>query len=135
MKTRPIAHAVLALLAVVPLGCGGGGSSTPMAPSPPPSGGAPPAATIRLTAGGAQPREVVVPVGSQVAFVNESGVQRNVSSDPHPVHTDCPAINQVGVLAPGQTRQTGTFTGARRCGFHDHDDPDNAAAQGTIVVQ
>jgi hypothetical protein len=58
-----------------------------------------------------------------------------MSSDPHPVHTDCPAINAVNLLGPGQTKQTGAFPTARTCGFHDHDDPDNAAVKGSIVVR
>lgn len=58
-----------------------------------------------------------------------------MSSDPHPDHTDCPEINQVGHLNPNQSRQTGNLNTARACGFHDHDDPFNTALTGTITVQ
>ena len=44
-------------------------------------------------------------------------------SDPHPEHTDCPEINQVGFLSPGQSRQTGNLNTVRTCGFHDHATP------------
>lgn len=137
MSGRFAIGAILALACgVTPVNCGGGGgsrSAPPTAPSPPPQG--PAAATIRITPAGVEPREVAIAVGQHVMFVNESSVRRDVSSNPHPLHTDCPAINQVGVLTPGQSRATGAFTQARRCGFHDHDDPDNAAVQGAIVVQ
>jgi hypothetical protein len=67
--------------------------------------------------------------------VNNDGAFHEMASDPHPVHTDCPPINQVGALAPGRTGVTGPLTVARTCGFHDHGQPTNAALQGTIVIR
>ena len=58
-----------------------------------------------------------------------------MASDPHPSHSDCPQINQVGVIQPGNNRQTGNLTIARTCGFHDHADPSNDALRGTIRIQ
>jgi hypothetical protein len=43
-----------------------------------------------------------------VLFVNNDVRPQAMSSDPITVHTDCPAINDVGTLAPGQSRSTGT---------------------------
>ena len=57
-----------------------------------------------------------------------------MNSDPHPEHTQCPALN-VGVLTAGQSRTSQNLTTARSCGMHDHSDPDNAAWKTTIVVQ
>jgi hypothetical protein len=56
-------------------------------------------------------------------------------SDPHPEHTDCQELNQVGHLEPGQTRDTGNLNTVRRCGFHDHINDSNRALQGTITIQ
>jgi plastocyanin len=82
------------------------------------------------------PKNVVVTRGSQVTFVNNDTVSHNMASDPHPEHTDCPEINQVGVLSPGQSRQTGNMTTNRpACGFHDHDQPTVVSLQGTITIQ
>jgi hypothetical protein len=58
-----------------------------------------------------------------------------MSSNPHPEHTDCPEINAVGFLNPNQSRQTGNLNVVRTCGFHDHDNPNNVALQGSIVIQ
>jgi hypothetical protein len=58
-----------------------------------------------------------------------------MNSDPHPTHGDCPGIDDVGFLAPGQTKQTGNLTVVRRCAFHDHTQPDVVSLQGTIIVQ
>ena len=110
-------------------GCGGGSSSGTSGPS------AAPAATITITTSGVSPKSVTVPTGSQVQFVNSDRVAHDVSSNPHPEHTDCPEINAVGFLSPNQSRQTGNLNTARTCGFHDHDAPNNAALQGSIVIQ
>jgi len=70
-----------------------------------------------------------------VTFVNNDTVSHDMSSDPHPDHTDCPAINQAGFLRPGQRRESGNLNEVRTCGFHDHDDPTNRRLQGTITIR
>jgi hypothetical protein len=46
-----------------------------------------------------------------------------------------PAINQIGVIQPGNSRQTGNLSTVRTCGFHDHRQPSNNAFQGSIRIQ
>jgi plastocyanin len=100
-------------------GGGGGGSTT----------------TITITAAGVSPREITVPAGTRVTFINNDSRNHEMNSDPHPFHGDCPPIDDVGFLAPGQTKLTGNLNVVRRCGFHDHNAPDVASLQGTIIVQ
>jgi hypothetical protein len=57
-----------------------------------------------------------------------------MESDPHPEHTDCPDINQVGFIVPGQMKLTGNLNVVRTCGFHDHNQPDVTRLQGSIVI-
>jgi plastocyanin len=90
---------------------------------------------VTITASGASPRNVSVALGSRVLFVNNDSHSHNMTSDPHPEHTDCPDLNQVGFLSPGQSRETGNLVVARTCGFHDHDNPDNQTLHGQIVIQ
>ena len=135
MHTRTIQGGIFSLvLAGTMAACGGGGS--PTAPGGGGSGGAgspgPVGATITLTASGSN--SVTINAGQSVTIVNNDSRTRNVSSDPHPVHTDCPALN-IGPLNPGQSRTTNAFSTARACGFHDHDDPDNRNVQGTVTVR
>ena len=106
-----------------------GGSSSPTQPS------SEPAAIITITASGVSPKTVTVPRGSQVQFFNSDSRTHQMNSDPHPEHTDCPELNSVGFLSPGQKRQTGNLNTARTCRFHDHDAPDNTGLQGSIVIQ
>jgi plastocyanin len=81
------------------------------------------------------PAQVTITRGQSVTFVNNDSRAHDMASNPHPVHTDCPPMNAVGILSPGQTKLTDAFTTARSCGFHDHNNPENASLQGTIVIQ
>jgi hypothetical protein len=81
------------------------------------------------------PRTITIATGSRVTFINNAGSPRDMTSDSHPEHLDCPEINQVGFLLPGQQRETGNFVQPKVCGFHDHDRPDDVSLQGTITVR
>jgi hypothetical protein len=100
-----------------------------------PSAPAESAATLTLTSTGITPTEVRVPAFSKVLFINNDIRPHDMNSDPIPGHTDCPAINAVGALAPGERRSTGTLAVPRTCGFHDHDNELDAAWKGRIIVQ
>jgi plastocyanin len=91
--------------------------------------------TITISNNSVCPQNITVPRGTQVTFVNSDSRNHTMNSDPHPEHTDCPEINQVGFLTAGQSRQTGNLNNARRCGFHDHEDFNNAALKGSITIQ
>ena len=106
------------------------GNPVTVAATPPPGG----AATFNIVSGVVSPKQVEINVGQRVAFVNNDSSAHEIASNPHPVHTDCPPINEVGGLAPGNARLTGAFTIARTCGFHDHGQPDNTSLQGTIII-
>ena len=117
--------AVLSCLAIV--SCGG----SPSAPSTPPPTNP---YTFTLTAAGVSPKELTVPAGSRVLFVNNDSRRHDMACDPHPEHNDpeCSAINNVGALSPGQSRETGNLVVVRICGFHDHDNPPPTQAAGNL---
>ena len=113
----------------------GGSDGSPTSPTPPPGGGGG-TTTITIGANGAvSPQSVTVTLGTRVTFVNNHSRRHDMASDPHPEHSDCPEINQVGMLQPGQSRQTGNLNTVRTCAFHDHDDASNDALKGRIVIQ
>lgn len=116
-------------------GCSGGGGGSPTAPTPNPGGGGGGTVTITITANGVSPQSVTIAPGGRVRFVNNNTRAHDMSSDPHPEHTDCPEINQVGFIQPGQTKETGTLNAVRTCGFHDHNQPSNASLTGSISVR
>ena len=92
-------------------------------------------ATVTISGGAVSPSSVTIARGGTVTFVNNDTVSHQIDSNPHPVHTDCPEINQVGFLAAGQSKTTGALNTARSCGFHDHLNATLAAMQGTIMIQ
>ena len=125
-------------LAIAVASCGGGDSPSSPSPAPTPAptptpGGS--TATITITSAGVSPRSVTIAVGGRVNFANNDTRVHDMSSNPHPEHTDCPAINQAGFLQPGQSRATGNLTTPRTCGFHDHNRDSDTTLQGTIVIQ
>ena len=93
-------------------------------------------ATITIGANSAvSPSQVTIAVGQSVTFVNNDTRSHEMASDPHPAHTSCPSIGNVGLLAAGQSKSTFGFSKGGSCGFHDHNNSDSAGLKGRIVVQ
>jgi hypothetical protein len=147
-------HTIAAALfvAVTAVACGGGGSSTPTTPTPPTSTTPPPttttpptttpptaptdSATITIGADGrVSPSSVTIVRGGRVTMINNHNTAHDMSSDPHPEHSNCPELNQWGFLTAGQQRTSGNLNTARTCGFHDHNVPQNTGLQGTVIIQ
>lgn len=80
------------------------------------------------------PPTLVIQAGDRVVFVNADDVDHDMSSDEHPTHLDCPAVNQAGFLRPGESRESGNFVRAETCTFHDHLNPGRSSMRGMIVV-
>ena len=123
------AGAAAALVMAAAFACGGT-SSNSTSPSPPVNTN-----TITITNNAVSPQNITVTRGSQVTILNSDTRVHEMDSDPHPEHTDCPELNQIGFLNPGQSRQSGNLNIARKCGFHDHNNPDNDRLKGTITIQ
>jgi plastocyanin len=131
---RTTARIVTAATAGLAIACGGGSSSSTTSPS----GGCTPSAvttTITIANNSVCPQNITIARGQQVTFVNNDSRAHEMNSDPHPEHTDCPELNQVGHLEPGQQRTSGNLNIARRCGFHDHINFELASMKGTITIQ
>lgn len=138
---------VIATWLVAVAGCGG--SSAPStAPSDtgtgtggtPPTGGSggdtpPPSTTVTVSAAGVSPQVLTVPVGSRVTFTNADTRPHDFSGGPDPSQPECPEIDTAGFVVPGQSRQTGVFTVARECRYHDHAYLGVAAFTGRIVIR
>jgi plastocyanin len=130
---KPFARLTLALALAPALACS---SSSGTAPSPTLTCSNLPNATTFLLANNAVcPQTMTVSRGTRVTFINNDSRAHEMNSDPHPEHTDCPELNQVGHLEPGQQRDSGNLNTARRCGFHDHINPENNGLKGTITIQ
>jgi plastocyanin len=138
MKTRASGVFLAALaIAITAYACGGSDNPAPPTtptPNPPQTGPAPMTQTVSITGSGLSTRSIDVAVGGTVTFVNNDNRAHEMSSNPHPAHTDCPALN-VGNLNPGESRATAAITVARSCGMHDHQNPGTASLQATLTFR
>ena len=121
-----------AVIAFAISGCSNDGDNAGGPTSPSPNSGS---VTVTITSSGVSPKNVTVARGAQVTFLNSNNRPHEITSDPHPEHSDCPQINQVGVIQPGNSRQTGNLDTVRTCGFHDNNQPSNSTFQGSIRIQ
>jgi hypothetical protein len=135
------AIAAALVVAVTAVACGGD-SSTPTTPTPPtsttPPTTTPPtdSATITIGADGrVSPSSVTIVRGGRVTMINSHNRSHDMSSDPHPEHSDCPELGQWGFMQPGQQRTSGNLNTARTCRFHDHNEPSSTGLQGSIIIQ
>ena len=134
MTRRGLCGGIALTLTIACAGCGGSdGGGTPTSPTENPGTVG---ATITIgTNGVVSPREVTVTPGSRVTFVNNHTAAHDMTSDPHPEHTLCPALNQVGFLSVGQSRTSGNLNTPGVCTYHDHINDTNANLRGTIRIQ
>jgi hypothetical protein len=135
----------IALMSVA--ACSGGASSAaPTAPTPPVVATPPPAApaptpppsgppTITITANGMSPLDITIDVGQRVTFVNNDVRAHDVVGGVDPGHPECPEIQVAGFLSAGQRRDTGVFTAAQTCNYHDHTALGVAAFSGRIIIR
>jgi plastocyanin len=127
------------ILSLVSAACAGASSPSPTSPTAPVTTPAPSPSpttpTITITANGMTPLEITITVGQKVTFVNNDLRSHDVVGGVDPAHPDCPEILVAGFLTPGQSRDTGIFTVARTCDYHDHTALGVPAFQGRIVVR
>lgn len=130
---RRHSFSTLVALSLAALAACSGGSSSPTTPS---TGTTPTVTnTITITSQGATPRNIQIAQGSRVLIINNDTRAHNMTSDPHPEHTQCPELNQIGLLAPGQQRESGNLNTVRTCGFHDHDNPSVTNLTGSVTIR
>jgi plastocyanin len=86
---------------------------------------------VTYTNDGFSPQVLHVTVGTAVTFKNESGEDMWIASNPHPTHTNLPALDANTSMGPGEI-YVYTFSKAGTWGYHNHA---NASLQGTIIVE
>ncbi len=106
-------HRALSLITCAVLACTSPGAPNPISPQALPT-----LPTVILRDEGFEPQTVSISSGNSVAFINESASARQVASDPHPLHSDCPELNGPLLESGGTFIATMTMASAV-CGFHD----------------
>jgi hypothetical protein len=110
--------------------CGGSGYGPATAPDPARS-----EPIVNVTARGFEPPSVVVAVGGRVRFQNFDDRSHSIASNPVDTHSDCPGINEVGLLVPGQVKATAPFREPSTCGYHDELSEATQLLTGTISIR
>ena len=134
MLRNLVAGSTVAVALAAAAACGGSSSDNPSAPT----GGCTPSSspnTIVIQNNQVCPSTITVARGSQVTMINNDSRVHEMDSDPHPEHTQCPELNQIDFLNPGQSRASGNLNTARTCGYHDHTNPQTTSLQGKITIQ
>ena len=126
---------ILAAGIAIVAACGGSSSSPSSNPTPGACTPSTNANTLVIQNNTICPSALTVTRGTQITILNSDSRTHEMDSDPHPEHTDCPELNQIGFLSPGQSRQSGNLNTARKCGMHDHSSPDTASLKATITIQ
>jgi hypothetical protein len=147
-----IARTLVTFFVVLTAACGGGSAPVPVvpAPSPPPVPAGPPQplerATITITSTGLRLdaasaalydiNKLRVFLGARLMFVNDDNDPHDILSGPFGLHNDCPELNTVGYLVPGQSRASDPLTHLdKACGFHDHNREGNPAFGGIVTAE
>jgi len=120
---------LLAISLLVGISCDG---DTPLMPSTTTPASEP---VVTITSAGVTPSSITVSQGDRVLFVNNDTVAHEMSSDSHPTHGLWPAMNQVGFLLPGESRETGNLNDVETITYHDHLNAQNLSLFGSLVVE
>lgn len=86
---------------------------------------------ISVTSSGFTPKDVTIHIGEAVTWVNNDTADHQINSTPHPIHTDYPPLNTVGLLKSGEKKSL-SFPTAGTFKYHDHLNP---TTLGSITVQ
>lgn len=87
--------------------------------------------TVTITANGFSPDNITIKAGDTVTWINSDTQNHQVASDPHPIHTLYPPLNNVGLLQPGEQKSL-TFPDSGTHGYHDHLNPNS---KGSVIIQ
>ena len=93
---------------------------------------------ITITPQGVTPRVLVVAPGERITIRNLDTTAHQIFSGPYLERSTCPALNQIGYLAPGESRVSGNFTTAGTCPFLDDVRPGqqlNRDFMGYVIVR
>ena len=129
-STWVVAAAAGASLALQ-IACGGGSDYSAPSPS---SGGGTVGATVTITSSGVSSATPRIALGQKVRFTNNDSRPHEILTTPHGTHTDCPELNVIDMLQPGQSKDSNALNTRRGCGFHDHLSPDDQSLRGQVLV-
>src|SRR5262245_36791279 len=103
-STCVVAAAAAATLALQ-IACGGGNDYSAPSTSSNSSGGTV-GATVTITSSGVSSATPRIALGQRVRFTNNDSRPHEILTTPHNAHTDCPELNSIDLLQPGQSKDS-----------------------------
>lgn len=85
---------------------------------------------ITLSEDGFSPNAINISAGTTVRWINNSGKEATVDSDPHPIHTSAQELN-LGMFDDNQTLEL-QFNKPGKYNYHNHFNPED---NGEIIVE
>ncbi|HEX8932513.1 MAG TPA: hypothetical protein VF810_05120 [Patescibacteria group bacterium] len=85
---------------------------------------------VTLSATGFTPKVITIAPDTRVTWINKSGVEATINSDPHPTHTNYPPLN-LGQFGKKNNLSL-IFSKPGSYGYHNHFD---STQTGTIIVE
>lgn len=89
---------------------------------------------MTVTAGGFKPQVLHVNYPVTVTFTNADTVPHTLASAPDLGWDNCPEMNAVGTLKPGQSTSVAFSEEDAVCAYHDAAQPSSTAFQGYIAI-
>jgi plastocyanin len=93
-----------------------------------------PAPTVSITAAGVAPQVSHLNRGTPVRFVNNDSVNHRLGPAPELRYDNCPELDGLPNLEPGQSASVTIDRNGTVCAFHDDAQPATRALQGVLVV-
>jgi hypothetical protein len=87
-----------------------------------------------ISAAGVSPDILHLDAPVTVTITNNDGAAHRLEPAPELGYGDCPEVNELGTLQPGQSGKVTITRALVICVFHDSAAPANQAFQGFIVV-
>jgi len=87
-------------------------------------------ATITETTNGFEPATITIKAGEKVTWMNKTGGDISIDSDPHPIHTSYAPLN-LGAVKDGASTSL-TFDKPGIYNYHDHFD---SSRRGKVIVE
>jgi hypothetical protein len=91
-------------------------------------------AAVKISGSGVDPQVLHLNSPITVKFTNADKAAHRLEAAPELGYGDCPAMNQLGTLQPGQTGSVPLSGNAVICAYHDAAGPADVNFQGLIVL-
>ena len=93
-----------------------------------------PTSTITITSSGVSPVVLHRDHPLTATFVNDDTVSHHLESAPELLWDNCPEMNALGNLKPGERRDVAFSEADAVCAYHDAAQPGNVAFQGYVAI-